>query len=176
MFQALWAKVCFRYLFLSNFFNWLAWFSTASLQAGKFKGPTWEGRVDNSIQQECPLWFIWSQKYLQIPYHWCMLFLPLLSEPAHHCSCWQPCLIRKSTSSYNSGTASTRMLQKQLELLSLAGFLDKPQPFHLPYSPARQSNILFYRTLCFRYSAAKGAVEVIKYMVKGLTNMILRLL
>lgn len=57
------------------------------------------------------------------------------------------------------GKASAKALQKQLELLTLPGFLNKPQPFHLPPSPARRFNILFYRTLCFRYSVTKGAVE-----------------
>lgn len=71
------------------------------------------------------------------------------------------------------GTAFLRALQKQSELLPLPRFLEKSQPFHLPYSPARRFNIALYRTLCFRYFITKGPVEKIKYMVKGLTKGIL---
>lgn len=33
---------------------------------------------------------------------------------------------------------------------------------------------LFYSSLCFRYSVTKGAVGEIKYMVKGLSNVIFK--
>lgn len=178
VFQALWANVfVFQILTWSHFFNWLEWFSAASLQAGKPKGPTREGWVANSIEKKCPLWFYVIPEMPANP----ALLIHFTSSPPLWTSAPLLSLAAMFTWEGNQllkdlGTAFMSALQKQSELLPLPGFLEKSQPSHLPYSPAQHFNISFYRTLCFRYSITKGPVEEIKYMVKGLTKGILGLL